>query len=237
MRTPFKHTPLYRWHEQHKATFVTVAGWEIVVDYGDAANEISTLTSAAAIRDVTPLAKCLVQGKHSASHVRDVLSLTEIPGVGACAAGKICEKACPVSVLRISGDRFLTIASSKHQQEINHVLSQSIANETCVHVTDVTSAYAAFYLVGPKAIEVLKRCTSAPIESIRSRQCLQSPTARVWSLLLRDDNGAWLILVSRDFGEYVWRSILAEGHEFGIGVFGERAAQSLSSGAFNVAAV
>ncbi len=240
MKTPFKHTPLHTWHHKHEASFVNVAGWECVVNYGNVEHEARTIKDSVGMRDVTPLAKCLIEGQDSSDHIQNAFALTQLQGVGTCSVATLRNVAVRLSILRITADRYLVTASSDCQKILYDALAGNLEPGDCVHVTDMTSAYAAFHLIGPKSIEVLKRCASAPLEVMRSRQCLQSPTARVWSLLVRDDVGtlpAWLILVSRDFGEYVWTSILAEGRDFGIGVFGQTAAQLLSAGVFDVAAV
>jgi glycine cleavage system aminomethyltransferase T len=60
---------------------------------------------------------------------------------------------------------------------------------------------------------------------------VQTATARVWSLLIHHEarqGTAWLMLVSRDFGEYVWESVLAAGQKFGIRPLGMLAAQEIT---------
>jgi len=240
VKIPFKHTPLHTWHHRHEASFFNVAGWECVVNYGNVEHEVRTVKDSVGMRDVTPLAKSLIEGQDSSDHIQSAFALTQLQSVGTCTIATLRNVAGLVSILRITADRYLVTASSDHQKILYDALIEKVEAGDCVHVIDMTSAYAAFHLIGPKSIEVLKRCAAAPLEAMRPRQCLQSPTARVWSLLVREDVGtlpAWLIFVSRDFGEYVWTSILAEGRDFGIGVFGQTAAQLLSAGVFDVAAV
>ena len=59
----------------------------------------------------------------------------------------------------------------------------------------------------------------------------QTATARVWSLVIRNEvrqGSAWMLLVSRDYGEYVWESVLAAGSEFGIQPLGMLAAEAIT---------
>src|SRR5262249_39103059 len=100
----------------------------------------------------------------------------------------------------------------------------------CVHVMDVTSTYAAVHLVGPMSAHVLKKLGPVCAEAMSSSDCCQSPLARVWAFVTRRDVGsvpAWLVLISRDYGEYFWECVLSTGSEFGIRPFGIRAEEVL----------
>jgi glycine cleavage system aminomethyltransferase T len=60
--------------------------------------------------------------------------------------------------------------------------------------------------------------------------CGQTSLAHVHSIVLRDDlQGvpAFHILVSREYGESVWESILHAGHEFQLAPFGLKALEVL----------
>lgn len=86
---------------------------------------------------------------------------------------------------------------------------------------DVTSVYAAFLLAGPQSRGVLGKLTSLNVSdaSLAKGVCRQTSLAHVHATVLRDDIGSMLsykILVTRDYAEFVWDSILHAGHEFGI---------------------
>jgi glycine cleavage system aminomethyltransferase T len=86
---------------------------------------------------------------------------------------------------------------------------------------DVTSIFACFMLAGPRSASVLGKLTSLNLEEkyLPNRTCRQSSFAHVHAAILRDDlrsMSSFKILVARDYGEFVWDSILHAGHEFGI---------------------
>lgn len=94
-----------------------------------------------------------------------------------------------------------------------------------VYVTDVTSVYAQFILAGPRSRDVLGKLTSLNVShrKLSDLGCAQASLAHVHSLLLRQDLHsvpAFHLLVTRDYAESVWESLLHAGSEFGIAPFG-----------------
>ena len=97
-----------------------------------------------------------------------------------------------------------------------------------IYATEVTSVYAQLLLAGPRSRDVLSKLTSLNF-SDRARgdlTCAQATVAHVHAIVLRKDlKGllAYHLLVSRDYGESVWESVLHAGHEFHIIPFGLQA--------------
>lgn len=101
-----------------------------------------------------------------------------------------------------------------------------------VYVTEVTSVYAQFLLAGPRCRQVLGKLTSLNLSetSLPDLTCGQSRVAHVHAIILRHDlDGvpAYQLLVSREYGESVWDSVLHAGHEFHLSPFGLQAQQLL----------
>lgn len=103
-----------------------------------------------------------------------------------------------------------------------------------VYVTEVTSVYAQFLLAGPCCRQVLGKLTSLNLSetSLPDLACGQSRVAHVHAIILRHDlDGipAYQLLVSREYGESVWDSVLHAGHEFHLAPFGLQAHQLLKA--------
>jgi len=101
-----------------------------------------------------------------------------------------------------------------------------------VYVTEVTSVYAELLLAGPRSREVLSKLTSLNLsENARGDlTCAQTNVAHVHTIVLRKDLAgilAYHLLVSRDYGESIWESVLHAGHEFHITPVGLQALQML----------
>lgn len=101
-----------------------------------------------------------------------------------------------------------------------------------LYVTEVTGVYAQFLLAGPCCRQVLGKLTSLNLfeTSLRNLDCGQSRVAHAHAIILRHDCGgipAYQLLVSREYGESVWDSVLHAGHEFHLSLFGLQAQQLL----------
>jgi sarcosine oxidase, subunit alpha len=230
MNRPYRLTPMDQWHQQRGAHMAEVSGWRRVVDYGDPQGEVAAVQSSVGLCDATPVTKIDVQGRHSA---RTLEGLGRIPDVGECqpAAG-VRGGGLSIYILRVTHERLIILASPEESIQLSKYLSDAAAGNACVHVTDLTSAYAVLQLAGPMSTKLLKKLGSARIDSMTNDRCLQGPLARVTALLVRRDVGtipSWLLLVSRDFGEYVWECVLSAGHEFGIRPFGMTAEKVFTS--------
>jgi glycine cleavage system aminomethyltransferase T len=96
----------------------------------------------------------------------------------------------------------------------------------------VTSVYAQFLLAGPRSCDILRKLTSLNLSdgSLPDFSCGQSRVAHVRAIVLRKDIGklpAYHLLVSREYGESVWESVLHAGKEFNLSPFGLEAQQLL----------
>jgi aminomethyltransferase len=101
-----------------------------------------------------------------------------------------------------------------------------------IYVTDVTSVFAQFLLGGPRCRQVLSKLTSLNLSetSLPNLSCGQSSLAHVGAIILRKDLNrvpAYHVLVSREYGESVWDSVVHAGHEFHLAPFGLQAQQLL----------
>jgi sarcosine oxidase, subunit alpha len=228
-----------KWHQQRGARIAEVSGWRRVVDYGDPTAEVAAIQSSVGVCDMTPLTKIDVQGGHSAQMLE---GLWKIPEVGGCAPAANAEASGKSAyIARLTREKFMILGSPEERTQLRKRLTDAVAGDACVHVTDITSAYAVLQLAGPMTTKLLKKLSSARIDSMTTGRCLQGPLASVRVLLIRRDVGTvptWLLLVSRDFGEYIWECVLSAGHEFGIRPFGTVAESAFTSAEpINVSAV
>jgi glycine cleavage system aminomethyltransferase T len=111
-------------------------------------------------------------------------------------------------------------------------MSPAISSSSGVWVTDVTSVFAQFLLAGPASRDVLRKLTSLNVseKALPDSGCGQASVAHVRAIILRRDLGplpAFHLLVSREYGESVWDSLLHAGREFRITQFGLKALEIL----------
>ena len=103
-----------------------------------------------------------------------------------------------------------------------------IETAPCLHVVDVTSAYAGLLLAGPHSREVLRRLAAPDVSdsALPNRQCISAKVAGIHTRLLRKDlHGilAYTLLVGTEYAEYAWDTILHAGRQFGIMPVGSEA--------------
>ncbi len=103
-----------------------------------------------------------------------------------------------------------------------------------LYVTDVTSVYAHLLLAGPRSREVLNKLTSLNLSdrTLGNLSCAQTSLAHVHAAVLRKDLAgipAYQLLVSREYAESVWESVLHAGHELNLAPFGLEAQRTLQN--------
>lgn len=234
MNDIYKLTPIHHWHQQHNARFVLEAGWKRVESYGNPDEEVSRVSTAAGICDATPLTKIDFQGKDAAAFLARKLPGSAIPNLGFHSRDRLsgAENGGELQVARLKTERFLLLAPPDARDALGARFAEPATDRECTHVTDLTSGFAAMRLVGPSSAVVLKKICPLDLDGLDSGQCAQAPVARVAAVVMRDDlmgSMGYLILFSRDYGEYVWKSMLSAGEGLRIGCFGLTAEKRVKS--------
>jgi heterotetrameric sarcosine oxidase gamma subunit len=129
---------------------------------------------------------------------------------------------------------YLATSENTDREEILGKLAFLCSAETPTCLTDVTSAYAALLLAGPHSRDILQKLTTLNVsdESLPDGACAQASLSHVHAIFLRRDVGAmpaFTLLVSREYAEYVWDSVMHAGHACRITPFGT-ACRSLLGG-------
>ncbi len=99
--------------------------------------------------------------------------------------------------------------------------------------TDVTSVYTNLLLAGPRSRDVLSKLTSLRLSDDAlptGGGCAQASVAHAHGTILREDFPqlpAYHLLISREYAESVWESILHAGHECHMRPFGLKALELL----------
>ena len=200
-----KQTALYARFEQSGIGMVDHHGWRVPAFFSSSLEETQRVSAGVGISDVSWLAKFDVKG----------------PGVPALAGIQGASRFWPL------GPRHALVTCPPEAADSARSLLDSV--QPMLYLTDVTSVYAAFLLAGPRSRDVLGKLTS--FHDLPDRQCGETSLAHVHALILRQDfpkMPAFLLLVSREYGESVWDSVIHAGHEFRIGPFGVRAHEILA---------
>jgi glycine cleavage system aminomethyltransferase T len=114
----------------------------------------------------------------------------------------------------------------------HYLILGETANPVTTEAIDVTSVYAVLRLAGPSSREVLGKLSSLNVSdsALPNFGCAQASLAHIPGIFLREDIGtipAFHLLITRDYAESAWKSILHAGHEFRLCPSGVEALHSL----------
>jgi heterotetrameric sarcosine oxidase gamma subunit len=205
---PVKHSPLHWVLTSIGANLSRRAGWEVVHDFGDVTQEVSSARSQVGLSDFSFTTKWDIQGADLGDALLQV------------SPGKVLE----TNRAMVCETGFLSRLSPNHAMWVADLPDNSVtlsrlvkhASERCLHLIDRTSGFGHLILCGPKSQSVLRRLVSLDIResSFPHLSCAWAPMAGVRILLVRNDRRdvlAYEVIVSREYTEYLWTTIMETG--------------------------
>ena len=192
-------------------------GWEGVAHFTSPQEESAAVRRAVGLADWSSIPKFNLQGGN----------LNSSPELGE-----------GVQSWRLRAGRYLVTCGPRDPDFVRGALHRYVAaagvSSNPVYLTDVTSGYAALLLAGPRSPEVLRKLVDLDIsdDAFSNLACAQTGVHHTYSLLLRRDIQslrAYLVLVNREYGEWLWETVLDAGAEFGIRPFGSTAYELLTN--------
>lgn len=200
-------TPLERLHRAQAARLTECGGWQLPAVYSNAEKEQSALHDGVALVDLSACAKVSLLGEG----VGDAVATLGIPsGLEPRRAAWLGQERTGLACW-LTPDSLLLLATSPNGDEL--VQPQSAVSRVPRLVRhELTSAYAAFGLLGPQSDSLLQRFCSANVtpSAFPPGTCMETNFAGVQAALVRPDGVAvpfvWLC-VAWDVGEYLWQTL------------------------------
>ena len=137
-----------------------------------------------------------------------------------------------VTVTRLAEDRFLIISGVESQVRDVNWLKRHMPEDARADLTDVTSAYAVFSIMGPRSRELLTRLTDADLANgafpfASSREIdLGYAKVRATRITYVGELG-WELYVPSEFAAGVLDTLMEQGQDFGLRPVGFHAVNSL----------
>ena len=235
---PFRLTPIHHRHAEMGGKMVEVGEWKRPHSYGAPQDEVRAVRERVGIMDVSTLGKLEVRGR-DAPTLMDRLYTHHFSSlrVGRIRYGIICSDVGVIlddgTVTRMAEDRYYVTTGSGNIDLVEQWFRLwSAGTGMCVHVTNVTSAYAAVNVAGPRARETLSKLTEVDLspKGFRYMRSASGEVAGVPAILMRvgfvGETG-WEIHLASEYGERLWDSLLVAGREFDISPFGVEAQRVL----------
>ena len=235
---PIKRTPMDHKNQELGAPMVDLGPWRRAYSYSTPHEESIAVHERVGIIDVTTLGKLDVRGK-GAPTLLDKVYTHHFANLrpGRIRYGILCADNGSIiddgTVTRLAEDRYFVTTTTGNIELIEEWFKWWMAGTgMCAHVTDVTSAYAAINVAGPKARDTLNKLTDLDLSPTAHRymRSAQGTVAGVPALLLKIGfvgESGWEIHFPSEYGEYVWDSLMDAGEEFGIAPFGLEAQRIL----------
>jgi sarcosine oxidase subunit alpha len=237
-RTPRKETTIHELHEAAGATFMWAGDWRRPHHYAAPEDEVDAVRHRVGLIDVSTLGKFRVRGPQAVDLLERLypnrfsdLAVGRIRyGVMLNDEGVILDDG---AVCRVSDDEFFVTVTTGNTAAIERWITWWLADwRLDVQVLNVTGAFAALNLAGPRARTVMERVTDADVsaEGMPYLRCRSFDVAGVPALVLRigfvGEMGYEIHLPSL-FGEPVWSAIMTAGADQGIAPFGLEAQRVL----------
>ena len=251
---PFRRSPTYHLLRDAGACFGSKMGWERANVFAPAADEPNIEYSwdkpnwlswsageqratrqAVAVFDQTSFAKYLVTGPQAVSALQWLCTAdVDVPPgrtvyTGMLNAGGRYEG--DVTVTRLAADRFLIFSGAgSAERDLDHVRRRLPASGA--EITDVTSAYAVYGVMGPRSRDLLSRLTAADLSHEafgfgQSRPIdLGYASIRATRLTYVGELG-WELCCPTEFAVGVYTDLMAAGADLGVVNAGYYAMESL----------
>ena len=232
---PERRTAMYHAQLAMGAIMSTVDGWQLPTDYGDVSQEVARLQVTVGVSDISPVGKLRVVGAGAAEVVGALIPRSVELAPGAVGGGGSLPEQDSGELLaaRLTADEFLLLTPAGQAPATMDAMPDP--DSICAHVVDITSGLCGVSITGPASTRLLSRITDLDISPrvMPDLTCAQARFAEVQGLLLRRDIQsipAYQLYAGREFGEYLWETLIDAAAETGGGPVGTEALARLRSG-------
>ena len=231
-------TSIDRLHRKNNAQMVDIGAWQRPLDYGSPIKEALAVRNRVGLIDVSTLGKLDIQGDDS-GELLDRLYTHRFSNLkqGKIRYGILCADNGTImddgTVTKLGNNHYFVTTSTAGVESIEQWFKWwMVGTDKIVHITNVTSSYAAINVAGPYARNTLCKLTNIDLdtEQFPYMSSAKAEIAGIDSILLRvgfvGETG-WEVHFPSEYGEHMWESLLESGKEFGISPFGVEAQRIL----------
>ena len=235
---PIKRTSIDRRHREVGAQMMELGPWQRPHSYGSPQDECMAVRQRVGIIDVSTLGKLDVRGRDAALLLDKLYThrFTDL-GVGRIRYAMLCADNGAIlddgTVTRLADDHYFVTTTTGNVELIEEWFKWWLAGTgMCAHVTNVTSAFAAINVAGPKARDTLSKLTEVDLSTgaFRYMMSVRGSVAGVRTLFLRIGfvgEAGWELHFPAEYGEHMWDALMDAGSEFSISPFGVEAQRIL----------
>jgi dimethylglycine dehydrogenase len=200
-------------------------------------NECRRMREAVGVIDLTPFTKHEVTGPRSEAWL-DQLVANKVPTrTGRIALCHALTKKGGIrsefTITRLADDRFYLVSAGAGERHDGDYLAKMLPKDGTVRLANLTTARGTFVVAGPRSRDVLARLTDAPLDSDRfpwlTGQVIEAGYAiDVYALRVNFIGElGWELHFPIEYANGLFDALFAAGAEYGIGMVGMRAMESL----------
>jgi sarcosine oxidase subunit alpha len=235
---PMKQTSIHDRHVDADAEFMWAGDWRRPHHYRDPENECKAVHERVGLIDVSTLGKLRVKGPDAVELLERLYPnrLSDLK-VGRLRYGVMLNEQGVIlddgTVCRLAEDEFFVTVTTGGTEAMDRWITWWLADwGLAAQVLNVTAAYGAVNLAGPRSREVMQRLTNIDLspEGLPYLASARAEVAGVPSIVLRlgfVGELSYEIHFPSVYGEYLWDRFLEAGAEFGIIPFGLEAQRIL----------
>ncbi len=214
---PARTTAMYRSQQAAGARFTEGAGWRVADVYTSIEEESARARGGVGLSDVSACGKLGVRGEAVEALAMKLTGRT-LPPVGRASRERV--NGASVLVCRRAADEvlLLTAAAAEHPV-VGDVAVRSVESAGCVHLTDLTAAFAIVDVMGPGLGTLLERVVPLDLAAVPALGLVQGELAHVNALMVRLDHPTlpvFRVLVPREYGDFVWQTLCETGRDLGL---------------------
>jgi len=252
---PLRCSPVYEQLKERRACFGTRMGWErplwyaregqaTQMDYSfgrqnwfdNSAEEHKAVREGVALFDQTSFGKLQVEGRDAESQLQRLCANNVAVAPGTCVyTGMLNGRGgyeSDVTVTRLDEERYLIVTGSAQANRDIDWISRNIDKDAHVTVTDMTSAYSVFGIMGPKSRDLLSGLTPHDLSNeafpfaTSAEISLGDARVRASRLTYVGELG-WELYVPVEVARHVYDALVAAGEGTGLVHAGYYALESL----------
>ncbi len=238
---PVRVTPLHAWHVSHHAHMINAGLWKRPEHYGDPLAEARAVRERAGIIDVSTLGKLQITGPDVARLLeRLYTNRWQDLGVGRVRYGVMVNDEGVVMddgvTARLEDDLYYMTTTSSGASGVYEWIEWWLQSgwPFDVQVVNVTEAYAAFNIAGPRARDVIAKVIAPNVDVSRDGfpylHVRQARVAGAPAILLRigfTGELSYEVHVPSGYGAQVWQALIEAGEPIGMVPFGMEAQRIL----------
>ena len=226
-----KTTPLNATHRAHNAKMVDFGGWEMPVEYpGPGAGIIAehlAVRTAVGLFDVSHMGEIQFRGPGSLAAIQHITmnDASRLKNGKAQYSALLTPQGTFVDdilVHRLSPNDYLLVVNAGTKDKDYAWIRRQVGSFPSIHIADYSSYYSQLALQGPRALETLRKLTSADLSAIKNYWFTFGTVAGVPNVLIArtgysgEDGFELYLPADEPTTTKVWNELLAAGQEFGI---------------------